>query len=140
MPVPDATGDAWTDRFDELADHFVITHEGVLVAAGRLTVHSDPADMPDADHFAELAAGFPGPIALMSRLVVRRAARRQGLATRIDQARIQAAHEGGAACIVTECSPPRVPALLRRGFVALRTRPGVRFPGVMWTVLRLMIE
>src|SRR5687768_16177884 len=67
----------WLDEFDAASRHWIARREsdGELVACARLSIHATLADSPDGYVWLEAGRDLPGPIANISKLVVRRDAR-----------------------------------------------------------------
>jgi GNAT superfamily N-acetyltransferase len=113
---------SWRDAFDPGAEHFVIAHDGVPVAAARLTVHDRLADAPDGVVYADVPPEIArGPVAVISRLIVGARHAGRGLAPMLDRARIERATAIGCNAIfgATNAGEPRVRQLERLGFRAL---------------------
>ncbi len=86
----------WLDGFDGSARHWVVTDREEIVAAARLTLHPRLADSPDGYVWLDAGRDLPSPIANVAKLVVARRARRRGLATALNRARLEAARASGA--------------------------------------------
>jgi GNAT superfamily N-acetyltransferase len=105
------------DGYEGRARHWVVRQDGQLVAAARLSFHDRVEDVPDFEFFP---TGFSitilPPIASINRLVVHPAHRLQGIATILDQLRIQIARQSGANVILGQFPPYRVRRLCKLGF------------------------
>jgi len=88
--------EAWTDAFDAVGRHWVVMDGDVPVAAARLTVHSQMAEVPSAEIYRGLIADdLPGPIGVLTRLVVAPSHAGWGLSWLLDLSRIEAARASG---------------------------------------------
>lgn len=103
-----------SDEHDAHAQHWAVFVEGRLVAAARMCVHEQLCDTPDALAFSQVI--LPSPIATINRLVVHPSARGLGLASKLDEYRINAARKAGARCVVGTAAKARIPQLHRLGF------------------------
>ena len=135
--APDAfpTG-RWHDEFDRLARHWVVTRDGRLVAAARLSLHERLEQVPEA--FEYLAAGLElaGTIAAPARLVVSTSAAHHGLASRLVAVREEAAAAAGAAHGLCQASPAVCRLLLGRGWDRFGPAPrDPRFPEVTFQIM-----
>ncbi len=97
------------DSHDEHACHWGVFDEGLLVAAARLCLHSDICEAPEGEMFAD--KGLLTPVVSMNRLVVSRTHRGLGIASKLDDVRIQKAKEWRAATILA--TPVSIVARLR---------------------------
>jgi hypothetical protein len=102
------------DAHDDHARHWAVFRDEEMVASARMCVHNRLADTPD--YGALLGIELDAPVATLNRLVVHQGARRDGLATRLDECRISAALAVGARCIVGTVPEYRIPALKKLGF------------------------
>ena len=98
-----------TDEHDEHARHWAAFDDGKMVAAARMCIHEMQEESPDAPMFNDTQLLFP--VATINRLVVDKRWRRLGLARQLDLRRIQAAREGGAACVVSSAFDWRIKSL-----------------------------
>src|SRR5215468_2038744 len=71
--------DCWLDEHDQHAALWTASVDGTIVASARLCVHERTDELPDAAYFRGFETHFPGPVALLSRLVVAPEARGLGL-------------------------------------------------------------
>ncbi len=95
--------DAWTDAFDAVGRHWVILDGDAPVAAARLTVHDVLAEAPSAEIYRDLLPDdLPGPIGVLTRLVVARGHAGLGLSLMLDKARIEAARTTGCRHLIGE--------------------------------------
>ena len=116
----------WVDEFDREAWHWVVCRDGLPVAAARLSLHQELAEVPDSECYAGVFSSPPGtPIASLNRLVVHPSARRSGLGRRLDLMRLEAAERLGArvAILSTSSGQRRIEALVGLGFVFLGYGP-----------------
>jgi GNAT superfamily N-acetyltransferase len=124
------------DTHEVSARHWVVRHQGSLVAAVRLSLHDTIEDLPDYCYLPKcLTIDVPPPIASLNRLVVDPGHRCQGLGTALDQFAVEMARRQGANAVLEIVPPYRVLGLCRRGFKVLgRIRPP-DFGGVPATIL-----
>jgi len=88
--------EAWTDAFDASGRHWVVLDGDAPVAAARLTVHSALLQAPSSEIYRGLLPDdLPGPIGVLTRLVVAPSHAGRGLSRALDLARIEAARESG---------------------------------------------
>jgi len=135
--------EAWTDAFDTAGRHWVVMDADVPVAAARLTVHSQMAEVPSAEIYRGLIADdLPGPIGVLTRLVVAANHGGRGLSRALDMVRIEAARESGCRHLIgaTLVGLARVQQMSALGFDLighaepysdgpLTNLPDPRFPG-----------
>jgi len=105
----------WIDPIDGNACQWTIRDGQRLVAAARMTLHDDPAEIPYHAAFQDRLTG-PGPYGSMNRLVVHRDYRGRGLAHQLDCLRLRHAPQLGARQVVVVASGRRVRALEALGF------------------------
>lgn len=87
---------AWSDAFDTVGRHWVVLETGEPVAAARLTVHAALAEAPSAEIYrGVLPDDLPGPVGVLTRLVVAPSHAGLGLSRALDLARIDAARAEG---------------------------------------------
>jgi hypothetical protein len=127
--------DALRDAHDVHGLHWVITVEGLIIAAARLCIHHNPIELPYQDGFHHLIPNIPAPIASLNRLVVRPLMRRQGLSRPLTDVRIAAARSKGARSLIVEASPNRMPPLRDLGFVELGRSKGEPYDLVPFTLM-----
>jgi hypothetical protein len=111
--------DAWTDAFDATGRHWVILDGDAPVAAARLTVHDVLAEAPSAEIYRDLLpADLPGPIGVLTRLVVAPRHAGLGLSQVLDVARIEAARQADCRHLIgaTLAGLPRIRQMLDLGF------------------------
>jgi GNAT superfamily N-acetyltransferase len=96
----------WTDAFDAEALHWAVVENGAPIAAARLTVHDTLPEVADAECFQRvLPSDLPGPIAVMSRLVVASSHAGWGFSAELDAVRVDFARRLGCACVLAEAHP-----------------------------------
>jgi GNAT superfamily N-acetyltransferase len=104
--------------------HWVITSADDIVAAARLSVALDPADLPGWRRFGHLVPQVAGPVAALNRMVVHQRMRRQGLSRVLTEVRLAAARDAGVTMVFVDAVPNRLRPLQDLGFVDLgRTTP-----------------
>lgn len=111
--------DAWTDAFDATGRHWVILDGDAPVAAARLTVHDVLAEAPSAEIYRDLLpADLPGPIGVLTRLVVAPSHAGKGLSLSLDHVRIEAARASGCRQLIgdTFAGLSRLDQMKRLGF------------------------
>ncbi|MGH3426589.1 MAG: GNAT family N-acetyltransferase [Mycobacteriales bacterium] len=104
------------DAYEANAQHWIFTLEESVVAAARLSLSHDEAELPDWDRFHHLLGDIPRPVAMLSRLVVHPTLRDRGLARALTDVRIETARAWGAGSIVSEAAPERARQLRELGF------------------------
>jgi hypothetical protein len=132
---PDAAARFDVDRHDAEAWHCLVHHEGVPVAAGRLTVHSDLDDLPESTSFTPYVRQMRVPLGIASRLVVRPDCQRRGHAARIIVHRLVLAAELDLLEVWSETRRPQVHGLIRHGYEVVGPSPDDSVPG-QWVILR----
>jgi GNAT superfamily N-acetyltransferase len=116
--------EAWTDAFDAVGRHWVVMDADVPVAAARLTVHSQMAEVPSAEIYRGLIADdLPGPIGALTRLVVAKSHAGRGLSLALDRVRIAAADASGCRHLIGEtfAGLPRLDQMRSLGFDVIGT-------------------
>ena len=126
---------ALRDAHDHHGHHWFITVEGSIVAAARVCIHDEPAQLPYQDGFHHLIRDLPTPIASLNRMVVRPFMRRQGLSHALTEVRIAAARARGAKSIIVEAAPNRMPPFRDLGFVELGRSKGEPYDLVPFTLM-----
>jgi predicted GNAT family N-acyltransferase len=113
----------WVDAMDQAATarHWFVQNEaGEVVAAARLTIHGESDDYRDVELWRANKIRLKFPVCDLGRLVVRKDARGVGLATRLNEVRINAARAWGAGAIICTASAGNKRLLTKHhGFVAL---------------------
>ncbi|MCX6127338.1 MAG: GNAT family N-acetyltransferase [Proteobacteria bacterium] len=108
------------DKVDLWAHHWAyLDKTGLPVAAARLSIHSSLASVPDAESYPPFFQTLsPGPFASMNRLAVLPEYRGCGLATQLDQIRIEFSRKAGCSYILglTPSGEGRVRAMEKLGF------------------------
>ena len=107
----------WLDELDSLGKHWVAFDGNEIVAAARLTFHDSLDDLPHSREFSPYNLAIDLPYCFMSRLVVRKEFRGQGLARKLDCLRLREAKQRGAKAAIMLPTPYRVQAVLKLGFV-----------------------
>jgi GNAT superfamily N-acetyltransferase len=122
----------WLDRYDPFASHWVVYRANQIIGSARLSIHTNAADVPDANDFMQLGISYPPPIASLNRLVVCPTSRGKGIARWLDQQRIEHAQKLGAKTIIAEVPVYRVSTLTKQGFVEIGTCYDAQFPHLKW--------
>ncbi len=128
-----ATG-IWLDAFDAEARHWVVRDDaGGIVACARLTEHDVLLASPDGGIWHEHRRPLPLPVGNFGKLVVAAAARGQGLASALNDARLAHARARGLKSLTVTASAANAKLLAKIGFedtgwiVSFTNRPGVPF-------------
>ena len=128
----------WEDPWDAVGLHFVVKEEGQLIAASRLSIHTESREVPGypmlAHYFLDQPPSFP--IAVFKHLVVHPEYLRRKLANTMDEARTSAAREKGCAMILADAHGFRVRSLQKRGFKILG--PLIPVEGLSWMETEIM--
>jgi hypothetical protein len=127
------------DHDDAGAWHCLVLDDGVLVAAGRLTVHSTLDDLPESTSFGPYLGRMRAPLGLASRLVVHPAHQRRGHAARIIVDRLALAAELDLHEVWGETRRQQVNGLTRHGYEPLGPSPDDSVPGE-WVILRAPLD
>jgi len=98
------------------AKHFVVFKDDELIAAARLTLHHSLTEMPSAEDFAPYDLALELPYGYLSRLVVKKSFRNQGLARKLDCMCLHEAKKLGAKAVILTTVPYRLKALSKIGF------------------------
>jgi GNAT superfamily N-acetyltransferase len=131
----------WLDEADQAARHFAVRHDGKIVAASRLNLYREFAEIPDAEWYASMTALPSFPIAEITRLVVYPEYQHQGLGKALDEECIATARNWSAGCVFCDVPEYRISSLTRRGFkVVQEPKLGIRFPTVRWTAMMLDLQ
>jgi predicted GNAT family N-acyltransferase len=94
------------DEFDERAIHWTVYSDEKLIAAARLTVHTDLKDVPERRLFQQLSEQpIAAPIGCLSRLVVHPSMRGRGLAAKLDKVRVEAAISAKCQTMIINWTP-----------------------------------
>jgi GNAT superfamily N-acetyltransferase len=111
----------WLDELDHnsVSTHYVALRKSEVVAAARLSHFLSLANLPYAREFAPYDLKLRVPYGFISRLVVRKDFRGQGLARRLDLIRLHDAASKGATSVLALPLPYRVEPLKRLGYVYL---------------------
>lgn len=126
----------WLDDFDVSCRHWIVRDPRVpsrLLASARLTSHGQLLQSPDGAIWKEHGRMLPEPVGNLGKLVVRREARRIGLASRLNAVRISAARAMGIRSLTVTASYANARLLLGEGFhdtgwvVHFGNRPEVPF-------------
>ncbi|CAG4998411.1 hypothetical protein DYBT9275_01995 [Dyadobacter sp. CECT 9275] len=121
----------WIDDDDVRAHHWIITLDGMIVAAARMSFHDCYATVPHSDLFdeAELGAHNTPPFASLNRLVVAPEHRGKGFSGLLDNARIAFAKESGIKVIIAQPIASRIEPLEKLGFSYIgKIRPLYQMP------------
>jgi predicted GNAT family N-acyltransferase len=115
--IPSACKDkVWLDELDSIGKHWVVMNKNEIVAAARLTCHEASGQIPHADEFAPYNMKLVGSYCFMSRLVVKKDYRGQGLANKLDKVRLEEANRLGMKKIIILPTKARVESLLKLNF------------------------
>jgi GNAT superfamily N-acetyltransferase len=128
------------DAYEADGLHWVVTLDDAVVAAARLSLHHDETKLPDWERFQHLAADLPKPVAMLSRLVVHPAQRREGFARALTAVRIDAARSWGARSILSEAAPERAGQLRSLGFRELGQTPPQPWDVAPFTLMALACD
>jgi predicted GNAT family N-acyltransferase len=82
-----------SDDLDPVALHWLAWDSTRICAVARLSVHRNPHSLPRSALYAPYQAAIRAPVACLSRLAVSVDARNQGLARKLDRARLDAVAE-----------------------------------------------
>lgn len=94
------------DQYDDQAYHWIIVQDDKLVAAARLSIHTDLSDAPEAQFFEPYKDFITFPVASMNRLVVQRNARSKSCGKQLTLAQIEMARQKGCKTAIIYCGPP----------------------------------
>ncbi len=125
----------WIDKYDSVATHWVVCQNNRIVGSARLTIHASIDDVPNTNDFTKLSYYYVPPIASLNRLVVCPTSRGKGIASWLDEQRIEKAHELGANTIIGTVPAKRVKALAILGFVEIGICHDAEFPGMEWHIV-----
>jgi GNAT superfamily N-acetyltransferase len=123
------------DEHDANAWHSVVFEDGVLVAAGRLTIHRDLDNVPEWTSFGPYADQMRVPLGLAGRLVVHPGHERRGFAERIIVDRLEHATGHGLREVWGETRRNQVGGLTRHGYELVGSSSDQSVPGE-WVILR----
>ena len=128
----------WYDEEDAVAIQWAFRAGDDVVAAARLSVHEQLADVPDADEYAAVGLRLEGRIAVPARFVVARRACGHGLTAVLRETWIADARAAGSRFAVCQASPEMRRIALGRGWYEVGpARPDERFPGVEFVIMVL---
>lgn len=114
---------------DGTSRHWIVEHDGGIVAAIRLSVHATVAGIAGAEGWLEAKGPLPGPLAHFTRMVVHPAARQHGLGGTLLDTLILEARRLRLATAVGLPQSGKENLLAARGFVLhAREAPGVVHP------------
>jgi len=135
--APDAFPEGrWRDEHDASARHWVVTRDGEIVAAARLSMHPTLEAVPEADEYLRAGLELAGPVAAPARVVVVRSARSHGLAARLAAAQDEAAIAAGATNGVCQTGPAMTHVRGRRGWrLVAQAGSDPRFPGMTFQIM-----
>jgi hypothetical protein len=109
----------WKEPLDSVASHWGIKHEGRLIAACRLSIHSRMSEVPDAEVYKDFICA--APIASFNRCVVAPEFVGLGLAGAMDRARLNEAVRCRCKSVLVAVDlPSRIRSLQRLGFRVIR--------------------
>ncbi|MCB9760743.1 MAG: GNAT family N-acetyltransferase [Alphaproteobacteria bacterium] len=131
---------AWVEVADRQAWHWVSRDAGETVGASRTALHIrlDHASNPEA--FAGLAHDFPGPVAVMSHLVVDPRYRRQGIAGRLAALQLDHARAMGARSVAIDTPTLHAEHFERLGFRAVGVpRRNPRCAAMRWVTMGMWL-
>lgn len=101
--------------------HWAVMNQGMVLAAGRVSIHPSIDDAPAGDLFRYLEFPQIPPFAKINRLVVHPKARRHGLARKLDHVRLGIARDAGARTVLATWARPtgeaRYKMLEAQGFI-----------------------
>ncbi|MDH3704940.1 MAG: hypothetical protein OES57_02670 [Acidimicrobiia bacterium] len=108
----------YRDDYDKQSMHFCVHHSADrrLLAAGRLTVCQDPAELPERDSFGSYAPQMCTPLGIAGRLVVHPAGQGAGLAEQIIVGRLEHAAGLGLVEVWSETRRHKARGFLRHGY------------------------
>jgi GNAT superfamily N-acetyltransferase len=127
------------DDDDTRAWHCLVLDEGMLVAAGRLTVHSSVDALPESTSFGPYLEQMRVPLGLASRLVVHPAHQRRGHAARIIVERLVLAADLDLNEVWGETRRHKVNGLTRYGYEPMGPSVDDSVPGE-WVILRAPLD
>ncbi len=116
-------GDEFRDDDEEnpVYQHWAVMNQGMVLAAGRVSIHPTIEDAPAGDLFKYLDFEQVPPFGKINRLVVHPKARRHGLARKLDHVRLEIARAAGARTILATWARPTGEARYRmlegQGFI-----------------------
>lgn len=117
--LPPGSTEDGGDLHDVHARHWVAVHDGSVLGAARLCVHTTVAELPDAEALGSLMSMHTGVIGSLSRMVIDPGWRGVGLPAKFDDQRLAACHAAGCSWVVAIAEhPSRIEALRSRGFGA----------------------
>ncbi len=126
----------WLDPFDAGCRHWIVRDPAdpeLLLACARLSFHDALLGSPDGPVWRDHGREVPVPVGNLAKLVVRRDARRQGLASGLNEVRIAAARAMGLQTLTVTASDANARLLFAQGFrdlgwtVCFANRPGFPF-------------
>jgi GNAT superfamily N-acetyltransferase len=89
------------DSYDDEGRHWALVENNEVLAAARLTLHSDLKEVPELGTYRDFKSMMPaGPYGSFNRLIVKPSHRGKGLARRLDAVRIDAARAAGVAVVI----------------------------------------
>ena len=107
----------WTDFLDESSFHWVVEHDGKIIASARITVIAEFSDIVKLGaEIDETTLPDDRPFVLFSRLVVLQEYRKLGLSRQLDQIRILKWVETNLSFAIATCTDDRVSSLSKQGF------------------------
>jgi predicted GNAT family N-acyltransferase len=129
---------SWIDPSDSIARHFIaVRRDGVIAGAARLVTHSSAATNDrDVDLWLSTGNELKWPVCDLGRLVVSKSFRNRGIASRLNEVRLEAARALGARAVIATASAGNVSLLRALGFFAIgqeivfSDRPNTVFHGL----------
>ena len=133
-------GGAWTDPRDTQRRHWIVIHEGEVIAGASLSVHPTLHEVEEAEAYFAYHLSAWGPVAAPARVIVHPEWRGRGLAEQLLGAQDEAAREAEAILAVRQASRAMRRLLERRGWQYHGPGPfDARFPHEEFGVMSLVL-